>query len=550
MLNILFNICAFFQFTAGSTKSLEFYPLKIAISVNIGSRSHAKHLLEISQLLSSRGHHITYLCSEDTLKYSKGYNISNVIVSDIRQDLTSSEKLPFTRKNYSSSKNTLYVYKKVAEIYTKSFPNYEEFYKTQTPDLIICDWLSLSCIDSAAKFSIPMVIGYQSLMFADPVSYITNSKELEPSTIEIYSFWERFSHGVIHPIKKLYVFYEALNEIKKARTKYGVPAALEIVQFKNMGLSIANSYIGFETPRSLPSHFQIIGPVLPDTIPALETDLQFFIDSHRKILYIAFGSLIKFKSEFSVNMLEHFQKLLNDNWIDGILWGGMTNTNLEEFPKSYVVDNIEYSTESILNGSHTQFKLLKWAPQEGILNHQHIILFMTHGGLDSVHESIQSGTPMLVVPHVSDQPRNAILVKEHGIGDYIEWPSDGDILINQKLVNLLDPSNIILKAKMNQFQRISMLSSKRKSFAADLIETYAYSAITCRVHQIPKSFEIPCEIKPFLPLDYQISFIKANLIDVYLVSILIAIATLGLIFFTIYSVIRKYFKVYYKQKKE
>ncbi|KXN68653.1 glycosyltransferase family 1 protein, partial [Conidiobolus coronatus NRRL 28638] len=514
------------------------------------SRSHAKHLLEISQLLSSKGHSISYLCSEDTKKFSKGYNVSNVIVSNVKQDLTSTEKLPFTKKNYSSSKNSIHVYKKVAEIYTKSFPNYEAFYKTQTPDLIICDWLSLSCIDSAAKFSIPMIIGYQSLMFADPVSYITNSKGLEPSTVEEYSFWERFAHGILHPIKKLFIFYDAFNEIKKARVKNGVPATLEIVQFKNMGLSIANSYIGFESPRSLPSHFQLIGPVLPDVIPTLESDLQLFIDSHKKILYIAFGSLIKFKSEFSVNMLEHFQKLLNDNWVDGIVWGGMTNTNLEEFPKSYIVDHIEYSTESILNGNHPQFKLLKWAPQEAILNHRHIILFMTHGGLDSVHEAIQSGTPMIVVPHVSDQPRNAILVKEHGVGDYIEWPSDGDILINQKLVNLLNPSNIILNAKMSQFQRISKLSSKRKSFAVDLIEAYAYSAKTCRIHQISKSFEIPCEIKPFLPLDHQISFIKANLIDVYSVSILIFIATLGLILFTIYSLIRKYIKVYYKQKKE
>ncbi|KXN64925.1 glycosyltransferase family 1 protein, partial [Conidiobolus coronatus NRRL 28638] len=235
-------------------------------------------------------------------------------------------------------------------------------------------------------------------------------------------------------------------------------------------LGVANSYIGFENARSLSSHIYTIGPILPDTVPTLSSDLQPFFDSHEKILYIAFGSLIKFKNELARNMLEHFQKLLNDGWIDGIVWGGMANTNTNEFPKTYTVDNVEYSTEPLLDGTHEHFKLLKWAPQYSILNHPNTKLFMTHGGLDSIYEAIQSGTPMLAVPYFGDQPRNAALLKEHGIGDYIEWPIDGDALINQKFVNLLDPSNANLKANLEQFKGISKFSSNRKLFAADLME--------------------------------------------------------------------------------
>ncbi|KXN68640.1 glycosyltransferase family 1 protein, partial [Conidiobolus coronatus NRRL 28638] len=235
-------------------------------------------------------------------------------------------------------------------------------------------------------------------------------------------------------------------------------------------LEIANSYIGFENARSLSSQFHLIGPILSETVSPLSEDLVPFFDSHKKILYIAFGSLIKFKNELARNMLEHFQKLLNDGWIDGIVWGGMENTNTSEFPKTYTVDNIEYSTESILDGTHEQFKLLKWAPQDAILNHPHTKLFMNHGGLESIYEAINSGTPMVVIPYIADQPRNAVLVKEHGIGDYIEWSLDSDALIYKKFVSLLDPSNTDLKANLEQFKLISKFSANRKLYAADLIE--------------------------------------------------------------------------------
>ncbi|KXN68641.1 glycosyltransferase family 1 protein [Conidiobolus coronatus NRRL 28638] len=498
-LNNFLNLAFITGFSDGLSLSSVNEHLNIAVSITFGTRSHAKYLFEIIEVLARRGHSISYLCSENTLKFSKGYNTSHIIMSDKDLGASGIEMKPFTRNSRRIAIEK--IIETQANIYHQSFGLYEIYYKEKRPDLIICDWASPSCIDSAAKFSIPMIIGYQSLYFTEKKPYLTTSDGLESTTIENYSFLERFYHGAIQPIRNLIRYYSALIELKRARLENGVPATIKLIQFTNMGLGIANSYIGFENPRALASNLYPIGPISPETLPSLSDDLQPFFDSHKKILYIAFGSLVRFKNDISTNMLEHFQRLLNDGWIDGIVWGGMANTNTSEFPKTYTVDNIEYSTEPILDGTHEQFKLLKWAPQDAILNHSHTKLFITHGGLDSIYESIQSGTPMLTIPYL------------HGIGDYIEWPIDGDDLINRKLVKLLDPSNIELKANIEQFQAISKFSSNRKLFAADLIETYANSAKICRRSHTPKSFEIPCEVKPFLPLDQQMSGIKANLID-------------------------------------
>jgi UDP:flavonoid glycosyltransferase YjiC (YdhE family) len=547
-LNKILNLLVFAELTAGAALLEGEKPLNIAISVTLGSRSHAKYLFEISEVLKTRGHTFTYLCTGDTLKFSEGYNITHKIVAKINSASFPFQADPFTKTSttHFSRDNGA----KLTKIYTKSFPFYEKYYKEEKPDLIICDYISSSCIESAAKNSIPLIIGYQSLKFAERKSYLTIRNGLEPTTIESYSFWDRLNHGLIDPIKYRFQYYPMFSKLNNAREEFGIPHKFSLTHFTNMGLRIANSYIGFENPRSLPSNLYPIGPIFPDSLSPLSSELSTFLNSHQKVLYIAFGSLIRFKSTLSTNMLEHFQRLLNEGWIDGVIWGGLKNTNFEEFPKSYTVDGVEYSTGKILEGTHNNFKFLKWAPQDAILNRENVKLFITHAGLDSIYESIQSGTPMLAVPFFMDQPLNSVLIKEHGIGDYIEWPTDGDALIYQKMVNLLDPSNIKLKSKLNQFQKISQFSSNRKIFAANLIETYAYSAKTCRLTETPKSFEIPCEVKPFLPLDRQISAIKANLIDVYATGIVILLILVGLIALIIRKLLTKVYRYLTKQKKE
>ncbi|KAF9525723.1 hypothetical protein CPB83DRAFT_771472 [Crepidotus variabilis] len=53
---------------------------------------------------------------------------------------------------------------------------------------------------------------------------------------------------------------------------------------------------------------------------------------------------------------------------------------------------------------------LNWAPQDLILRHRATGWFVTHGGWNSVQESLRYGVPLIVWPLGADQPINAILV--------------------------------------------------------------------------------------------------------------------------------------------
>ncbi|XP_047962281.1 UDP-glucosyltransferase 29-like [Salvia hispanica] len=66
-----------------------------------------------------------------------------------------------------------------------------------------------------------------------------------------------------------------------------------------------------------------------------------------------------------------------------------------------------------------------WAPQAAILRHRSVGGFMTHCGWSSVTESVYYGVPVVAVPFKADQPVNARLAVEAGIGVEVERGEDG-----------------------------------------------------------------------------------------------------------------------------
>ncbi|KAI1710228.1 UDP-glucoronosyl and UDP-glucosyl transferase domain-containing protein [Ditylenchus destructor] len=61
-----------------------------------------------------------------------------------------------------------------------------------------------------------------------------------------------------------------------------------------------------------------------------------------------------------------------------------------------------------------------WAPQAQLLQHPRLKLFFTHGGYNSLLEVAQNGKPVLLIPFLYDQTRNAMLVQRNGWGHVFE----------------------------------------------------------------------------------------------------------------------------------
>nr|XP_053653618.1 UDP-glycosyltransferase UGT5-like isoform X3 [Cherax quadricarinatus] len=82
----------------------------------------------------------------------------------------------------------------------------------------------------------------------------------------------------------------------------------------------------------------------------------------------------------------------------------------------------------------------KWLPQQDVLAHNNVKVFITHGGLLSMQEAIYHATPLLALPLYGDQPRNSMFIKNSGLGDFLIWEElTVDMIVGALTKILIDP---------------------------------------------------------------------------------------------------------------
>ena len=120
---------------------------------------------------------------------------------------------------------------------------------------------------------------------------------------------------------------------------------------------------------------------------------QFLEKSKKGVVLLSFGSLIK-SEDMSDETKEIFHNMFLKFSEYDFIWkfdGDKTN-----IPKNVLVSN--------------------WLPQQDILAHQNLKVFITHAGQSSFQESLCHQKPVLALPINGDQPTNAVESEKIGIG--------------------------------------------------------------------------------------------------------------------------------------
>ncbi|PKK66559.1 UDP-Glycosyltransferase/glycogen phosphorylase, partial [Rhizophagus irregularis] len=149
--------------------------------------------------------------------------------------------------------------------------------------------------------------------------------------------------------------------------------------------------------------------------PPLTPELSDFINGHERVLYVAFGGRFFTTVENNNKILQSLIEVINNNMVDGVIWA-LSQTSKDDFsPILNLNDGSQVQTSSILSNKHPHIHITSFAPQFAVLNHTNTKLFFSHGGAGSTHESLFTGTPMLVLPIGGDQMGNADKLKSIGI---------------------------------------------------------------------------------------------------------------------------------------
>ncbi|KAL1516686.1 hypothetical protein ABEB36_000566 [Hypothenemus hampei] len=220
--------------------------------------------------------------------------------------------------------------------------------------------------------------------------------DLGMSSKEPLTFKQRFISCIYYVFWNICSKYFNLKQDALLKKHFGpnVPSLQKLE--KTVSLVMTNSNPIFHKARPLgPKTINIGGGLQIAQSNTLPEEISRFLDkSVEGIIYFSLGSNIqssKLSKQTICVLLETFAQLPYK-----ILWKFDLEENIMKMPSNVFTR--------------------KWFPQQYIIGHPHVILFITQGGLQSLEEAVFNSVPVLVLPFFGDQFLNAQKVLEHGLG--------------------------------------------------------------------------------------------------------------------------------------
>ncbi|XP_055856235.1 UDP-glycosyltransferase UGT4 [Episyrphus balteatus] len=281
-----------------------------------------------------------------------------------------------------------------------------------TFDLFIVDiFLSDALLGLSQFYKVPIVVvsptgpntwinemtGNSQNSALDPSNFLPYLEQMslyERIINTLMAVFEKLTYNFFHMISHQAVYEKHFEALAVERNEV-LPHHRDLTH--NISLVLLNSHPVVQYPRSfLPNVIEVGGIHLRDEkLP--EHLLQFIEDSEDGVIYVSFGADIKI-SEFSeqkLDILFHVLETLKESMRVLLKW----EDTLEKH---------DLRTKNIFTS--------EWFPQQAVLAHPKVKLFISSAGLMSVIETIHYKTPILAIPILPEQQVNAKRLENRGCG--------------------------------------------------------------------------------------------------------------------------------------
>ncbi|XP_058463084.1 UDP-glucosyltransferase 2-like [Malaya genurostris] len=272
-------------------------------------------------------------------------------------------------------------------------------------DLIINDYLLGPCMSALAqhKFGRPPLIpatAFHGLTTTTSVSGTYSYSGLIPNhefdAPERMSYSERFQNFFYNHYEELLRTYDFLPTLDKLVRKImpDIPYVGEFDKDARIILLNSNPVLQYSEP-SMPNVISVGGMQIiePKELPE---DLKKIVDRAKNgAILFSLGTNVR-------------SDLLGNKRITEIL------NAMKKFPQYQFLWKFESDSMPIEVPKNVYIR--KWMPQNDLLAHPNLKLFITHGGLLSTQEAVWHGVPVIGFPVFADQNRNVNYCSEQGVG--------------------------------------------------------------------------------------------------------------------------------------
>ncbi|RZC40275.1 UDP-glucuronosyltransferase 2B17-like, partial [Asbolus verrucosus] len=394
---------------------------------NIPSPSHHIWNRALAFGLTNKGHNVTYI-GPDEDEVPKPQNYTHILLEGVYEDM-----------NHNFDINEMSTYGPIelinefenwcihqCQLNSKSkglrelliYPPNFKF------DLIVIDITAGTCLyPLIRRFNYPPTVGVTPFLLPVYVSYSLGN-HLFPSFIPWYgfqyttemNFYERTLNFLVTYIQiTLRYVSQYPQERKIAKKVFGgnIPPMEELE--RHISLVLANSDPLLDYAQPVPPNIILVGGLHARKSKEIPHDYQKLLDNAKNgVILFSLGTNIrsdKLDKETQAEILNAFSKIS-----ETVIW--KFESKIENLPKNVIVR--------------------KWLPQNDILGHPNVKLFIGHGGALSTQETIFHGVPMVVVPFAFDQHINSRLIVKKRLGVQIDFRRITSDYFLKKIREVLD----------------------------------------------------------------------------------------------------------------
>ncbi|XP_055629659.1 UDP-glucosyltransferase 2-like [Toxorhynchites rutilus septentrionalis] len=475
---LCFFIAAAIHFDgAQSAKILCFFPT--------ASRSHVLGTQALMKNLASRGHEVTMVSAFPLSKPVKNYHDIYVPIEDAFGEVMASFMQGGSR-NMIKFMPTILRASLDYNNFTLNSPQFRRLVEEkQHFDVAVVGWfMNDFVLGIGSLFNCPTILyfsagpGGLNNLVGNPTE-VASVPHLFLGNKNPMKFLDRVKNTLITTVDSVLVEYFKYR--MKVYYDHNFPAEKQFPSYNearlNVSLVMLNSYFTQTIPRPyVPNMVEVGGLQIKAKPDPLPSDLQEWLDgAEHGAIFLSFGSNLKSSN-------------LRQDKFDAII-GSISKLKQRIIWK--------WDTD-VMPGKPANVFIGKWLPQDAILAHPNLKLFVTHGGLGSITESMYHGVPVVGIPMFADQDTNVAQVVRDGWGVAVPFDELTEPLLTSAIREVLENAQYA-----ERIERFATLYKDRPQTAMDLA--------TFWVEYVVRHKGAP-------HLHYQgadLNFLQRNLIDVF-----------------------------------
>ncbi|MCU0551839.1 MAG: glycosyltransferase [Leptolyngbya sp. Prado105] len=375
---------------------------------------HTNQLIALSEELVRRGYTVSFVIHPTAKTWVNHPNIQ-VIPWEFQSidDEYIAEKNTFwdniSQEPHSWRSNQLMLERTIT-FYRPMYESLKRLLQEHHPNCLIIDRAVVPAIDLATQQQLPFII--QSRFLGQFVKPSSDQPQFGTDYPTQMKGWQKVLNSLMPRLEKGYLL-PTLLKLNRMRQDCAQQQHLPN-PWENQTMIVGSSF-DIEPQRSLPAKVHMVGPIFSTQHKPIEGLLHDWLESDKTgVIYMAFGTLATLSTWQAKELIE-----------------GLVQTGLK------VLWALPEKAQAILPSLPSTVRVESFVSQSAVLSHPNIAAFVSHCGMNSIHESLYSGKPILALPLFGDQHYNAARLIDLGVALKLSKRRFSRIDVSSKMNQLL-----------------------------------------------------------------------------------------------------------------